>query len=375
MSVMRNEKPPVAGAAVVCLRDGCVLLARRAHEPSRGRWSFPGGKIRAGETARRAAEREALEETGLRVRTLEVVDVYDALFPPFHYCVADYLSVPLDAGAEPLAGSDALDARWVPFDEFDEYDPTPAMRCVLQRARWMLDHRDESPPALGLERTVAPTGISLGHPQRERICGLYVITDAHLQRHRSHDEIAAAALAGGARIIQLRDKSTDAGMLLPAARAIRERCRGAGALFIINDRIDLALAAGADGVHLGQTDLPVEIARRILGSERLIGVSVENVVQVRRAEAEGADYLGVGPVYGSATKADAGAPVGPAQIRDFSAATTLPIVAIGGITLERVPEVLAAGAASTAVIGAVVSAPDMEAAARALAAAASGEAG
>jgi thiamine-phosphate diphosphorylase len=105
----------------------------------------------------------------------------------------------------------------------------------------------------------------------------------------------------------------------------------------VNDRIDLAAACDADGVHLGQTDLPVAAARSLLGPGKLIGISVENLEQVRAAEAEGADYLGVGAVYGSASKTDAGDAVGPEQIRRFRAASRLPIVAIGGITLERAP--------------------------------------
>lgn len=360
---------PVAGAAVVCLRGESVLLVQRGQEPNCGRWSYPGGKIEAGESAREAAAREALEETGLRVRVLDVVDVYDAIFPPFHYCVTDYLAV-AEADAEPRASGDAMDARWVPFSEVEGYAITDAMQRVLRRARWLRDVREGAPPSLGVEADpVPPAGVALAPGLRSRVRGLYVVTDDTLVPGRDHVAAARAALRGGARLIQLRDKQRDAGLLLPVAREIRDLCAGAGALFLVNDRVDLAVAAGADGVHLGQTDLPVPEARTLLGPDRLVGVSVENVEQARLAEAQGADYLGVGAIYGSASKTDAGEAVGLEHLRRLRAAASLPIVAIGGITLERVSEVRAAGADSIAVISAVVGAPDPEAAARRLAAA------
>lgn len=351
---------------MVCLDGDRVLLVQRGREPNRGRWSFPGGKVEPGEAARATAEREALEETGVRVSVLEVVDVYDAIFPPYHYCVADYLAVPVGAD-QPMPGSDAQDARWVLFDEVDQYDLTDAMYRVLARARWLRETRLGAPPALGMEQEpVLPAGVTGSSSPRERVRGLYVITDERLGKGRSHSEQARLALAGGAQVIQLRDKSHDAGDLLPVAREITDLCRAAGALFIVNDRVDLAAAAGADGVHLGQTDLPIPAARAILGPEKLIGISVENEGQVRQAVGEGADYLGVGAIYGSATKSDAGDAVGVEQITRFRRISTLPIVAIGGVTREHVPEVRAAGADSVAVISAVVAADDPVVAARAL---------
>lgn len=352
---------PVPGAAVVCLREDAVLLVRRGREPNLGRWSYPGGKIEPGETARQAAAREALEETGLPVRVLDVVDVYDALFPPYHYCVADFLAVPLSA-QEPVASGDVTEAYWVPFTEVAQYDLTEAMHTVLTRARWLLAHGGAAPCCLGMEaRSLERAAL------RERVRGLYVITDETLRPGRTHLDIARAALEAGARVIQLRDKQRDAGDLLPVAREMAALCRAAGALFIVNDRVDLAVAAGADGVHLGQTDLPIGAARALLGPERLLGVSVETAEQVGQAEQEGADYLGVGAIYGTASKPDAGDAVGPDQLRRFRPLTWLPLVAIGGITLERIPEVRAAGADSVAVIGAVVAAADPTAAARDLA--------
>jgi thiamine-phosphate pyrophosphorylase len=362
----RNAVP---GAAIVCFRGEEVLLVQRGREPNRGRWSFPGGKVEPGETARAAAERETTEETGLRVRALEVVDVYDALFPPYHYCVADYLGVCLD-DREPVPGDDVMAARWVPLAEVSEYHLTPAMERVLARGQWLAGVRQGAPPALGMPEPLTAT-VDAGRAQRVRsaLTGVYAITDAGIRRGRGHTVIARAALAGGARAVQLRDKTADAGLLLPIAREIRQLCEVAGALFFINDRIDLALASGADGVHLGQTDLPVAAARRMLGSGPLIGISVEDLEQVRAAERDGADYLGVGAIYGTANKADAGAPVGLEQVVRFRAASALPIVGIGGIDRERADAVRGAGADGIAVIGAIAAAEDPETATRALVAA------
>jgi thiamine-phosphate pyrophosphorylase len=351
---------------VVCLHRDRVLLVQRDREPNRGRWSFPGGRVEPGETARAAATRETEEETGLRVQVLDVVDVYDAIFPPFHYCVTDYLAVPED-DTNPTAASDVADARWVSFADVDQYDLTDAMHRVLDRARWLMSVRAGAPPSLGIDlEPVALSGVAGRQSLRSRMRGLYVVTDETLSPGRGHVEIARAALAGGADVIQLRDKNQDTGYLLPLAREIAALCRAHDALFIVNDRIDLALAAGADGVHLGQTDLPISDSRLILGPDKLIGISVENTEQVLAAEAEGADYFGVGPIYGSATKLDAGDAVGLEQIIRFRAISELPIVAIGGITLARIPEVIRSGADAIAVIGAVVAADDMTAASRTL---------
>jgi thiamine-phosphate pyrophosphorylase len=192
---------------------------------------------------------------------------------------------------------------------------------------------------------------------------LCVITDARLAPGRDHVAIARAALAGGADMIQLRDKAGDMRALLPQARAIQALCRSHGAIFIVNDRLDLALAAEADGVHVGQEDLPAEPARRVLGPGRILGVSTHSREQAVAAQASGADYIGFGPMFATGTKETGYTPRGPAQLRKIRAAVPLPILAIGGITLENVAEVITAGATAPAVISAVVAAPDIAAAA------------
>lgn len=190
-----------------------------------------------------------------------------------------------------------------------------------------------------------------------------VITDPCLAPGRDHVAIAEAALRGGADMIQLRDKTGDLRDLLRQALALRALCRAQGALFIVNDRVDLALAAGADGAHVGQDDLPAEAARRLLGPGRLLGVSTHSPDQARTAEKAGADYVGFGPMFPTGTKDTGYAPQGLTALREVRRATRLPILAIGGIRLENVGAVILAGATAPAVISAVVAAPDISAAA------------
>ncbi len=199
--------------------------------------------------------------------------------------------------------------------------------------------------------------------------GLYVVTIRDEAAGRGHLDVAEAALAGGAHVLQLRDKELPARDLLALALRIREMitARAPRTLFIVNDRVDVAAAAGADGVHLGQEDLPCRAARAILGPEALIGVSATCLEEAVAAEAEGADYLGVGPVFPTPSKDDAAPAMGLADLARIRAATSLPIVAIGGIGEANAEAVLAHGADGIAVISAVTAAEDMAAAAGRLA--------
>jgi thiamine-phosphate diphosphorylase len=200
--------------------------------------------------------------------------------------------------------------------------------------------------------------------------GLYVITECW--RGRSHADVARAALAGGARAVQLRDKGMCVRELLATAQELREMCAKADALLVVNDRLDVALAAQAAGVHLGPEDLPVASARRaLLGWERrrfVIGASVSTVEEAKQAVADGADYLGVGSIFATDTKPDAGEAVGLQRIAEIRRVVSLPLVAVGGITSDNIAEVIRAGADGAAVVSAVSRADDMEAAARRLAA-------
>jgi len=196
---------------------------------------------------------------------------------------------------------------------------------------------------------------------------LYIITDEVLSKGRSHLDIARAAVAGGANVIQLRDKWASSRKLYEAAVEIRNLTRRTQTLFIVNDRLDIALACDADGLHVGQEDLPVSLARKLLGPEKILGVSATTLAQALKAEADGADYLGVGPVFEArGTKPDAGEPLGLKLITDVRRQCQKPIVAIGGINHENVGQVIKAGANAVAVISAVVAAEDIEEAVRSL---------
>ena len=196
--------------------------------------------------------------------------------------------------------------------------------------------------------------------------GLYVVTDGGLARGRPLVEIVAAAIRGGADAVQLRGKEAPAREQLALGRELRALTREAGILFIVNDRADLAVALDADGVHVGQDDLPPDIARRIVGAERIVGVSAGTLDEALAARDAGADYLGVGPIYATATKPDAGAATGTGLIAAIKGRVDLPVVGIGGINRENAAAVLAAGADGVAVVSAVVAADDPAAAAREL---------
>jgi thiamine-phosphate pyrophosphorylase len=177
--------------------------------------------------------------------------------------------------------------------------------------------------------------------------------------------LAETFLDAGARIMQLRLKDAPGRDFLAAARAIAELCRTRGAILIVNDRVDIAILAGAHGVHLGQQDLPLEAARRIAGENQIIGISTHTVEQARAAENGGADYIGFGPMYSGGLK-NIAAGMGLDKLRAIRAAVRIPIVAIGGITQARVPETLAAGADAVAIITDVVNAPDIGAKVRSI---------
>ncbi len=194
--------------------------------------------------------------------------------------------------------------------------------------------------------------------------GVYLVTDERLSKGRATAEIVRAAIRGGVDAVQLRGKDLPIREQLAIGRALRTITREAGVLFIVNDRLDLALALDADGVHVGQDDLPADVVRRLVGPEWIVGVSAATLAEARAARDDGADYIGVGPIWGTATKLDAGVAVGPGLIATLKAAVELPMVGIGGIGAGNAAQVIAAGGDGVAVVSAIMSADDSEAAAR-----------
>ncbi|HEX7063447.1 MAG TPA: thiamine phosphate synthase [Bacillales bacterium] len=188
---------------------------------------------------------------------------------------------------------------------------------------------------------------------------LYVITDERFHPGRNLFEVIEEAMAGGADIVQLRDKKSSKKEVLEKARELRRLTERYGVQFIVNDYIDVAMAVDADGIHLGQDDLPLEEARRILGAEKIIGISTHSLEQAKEAESGGGDYIGVGPVFSTGTKEDVVDPVTPHYVREAAANIKIPFVAIGGIKLHNVDQVLNAGAKRICAVSEIVGSFDV----------------
>jgi thiamine-phosphate pyrophosphorylase len=192
---------------------------------------------------------------------------------------------------------------------------------------------------------------------------LYLVTDRVLARGRSVVDIVREGAQGGVTIVQLREKELPTRAFVALARELHALLAPLGVPLIVNDRLDVALAAQAAGVHVGQDDMPVAVARRLLGPDHLLGVSVSTADEARAAEAAGADYLGVSPIFPTPTKSDTPAATGLAGLARIRAATRLPLVGIGGLNAGNAADVLGAGADGIAVVSAILSADDPRAAA------------
>lgn len=188
---------------------------------------------------------------------------------------------------------------------------------------------------------------------KKKIGKLHVLTDTVMQSRFSHIELARMAIEGGADTIQFRQKSGSTREMITTARKLKEMCAKSGVAFIVNDRVDVAIASQADGVHLGQDDFPINLSRKLMGAEVIIGGSAVTVEDAQKCLEEGADYVGFGPVYPTSSKPDASSPTGIELMKKAIKAVPLPFIAIGGIYEQNVAEVMQAGACGIAVISAV----------------------
>jgi len=190
--------------------------------------------------------------------------------------------------------------------------------------------------------------------------GYYFITDAKLSRAGNRSDVLSA-VSCGVKTVQYRSKNAETREMYHEALELGQICRDAGSLFLINDRLDIALAVEADGVHVGQSDMPCIKARRLLGEGKIIGVTVHNPAEAIQAEKEGADYLGVSPIFQTATKPDAGKPAGIRLIEEIRGQVSIPLIAIGGINHSNAPDVVRAGADGLCAISCVVAEEDVRA--------------
>lgn len=188
--------------------------------------------------------------------------------------------------------------------------------------------------------------------------GYYFITDSNLSRAGNKSDVLSA-VSCGVDIVQYRNKNAETLHMYEEALLLKEICQDRECLFLINDRLDIALAVEADGVHLGQTDMPCPQARKLLGSAKVIGVTVHNMAEALQAESDGADYLGVSPIFQTSTKPDAGKPAGIRLIEEIRGQVQIPLVAIGGINHSNAPQVIQAGADALCAISSVVAADNV----------------
>lgn len=195
---------------------------------------------------------------------------------------------------------------------------------------------------------------------------LYLVTDEHLARGRSTETIVTAAVAGGVTCVQLREKNIGTRAFIAKAKELKSLLQPLGVPLIVNDRVDVALAAAANGIHLGQSDMTIEDARRIAGDDIIIGISAESLQDAIDAQAQGADYIGISPVFNTDTKKDIATPLGLEGISSIRQQTSIPLVAIGGINKGNIKSVIKAGADGIAVVSAIVSADSPEISAREL---------
>ena len=318
----RNPVP--ASAAIVTDHEGRVLLVKRGIPPKTGEWCLPGGYIELDEEAHDSCRRELLEETGLHGGNPRLIGVFLSDSPFYHSVLVSAYHLKVEDLSTLRAGDDSTECRFFAVEEM----PPIAFRSHLQALQrfW-----NDSPK--GSRSTGAPWGA-------------YLITSADPLRETE------AAVRGGIRIVQYRDKSSLKGELYRMAQKLRHITADASVKLIINDHVDLAVAVAADGVHLGQDDLSMEAVRRMVPENMIIGLSTHSREQALDALRRGADYIGCGPIFATPTKAGY-QPVGLELLQWVTRNIPLPVVAIGGIDMDNLEQVKGAGAQNAAMVRAL----------------------
>lgn len=315
------ENPVPATAAVVADPGGRILLVRRSVDPGRGLWCLPGGFLEIGETPEQCVLRELKEETGLDGRIGRFVAMEMGHSSLYESVLVTAFTV-VDTHGDMHPGDDSAEAAFHPLGTLPELAFASHQRVIERVSGHWAEYFKP--------RLVDPLGA-------------YVITSG------DHLEVSRQACQAGARILQYRDKHAPWAEKLRLAREIRRLTRRTGTLFIVNDQLDIAQLAEADGVHLGQEDTPIVEARRLVPAGFLIGVSTHSKKQALAADRAGADYLAIGPVFDTPTKPDY-PPIGLETVRQVAAAVKAPLVAIGGLDLDNLGSLTALGIRNAAMV-------------------------
>jgi len=329
------ENPIPATAAVVINENNEILLVKRTVEPKAGQWCLPGGFVEMGEAPEHACLRELKEETGLEGEIHRWAGNIISESPVYQWVIVMGYSIKNVRG-QLTAGDDCSEAIFFNFDTM----PPIAFRSHREILKNVTEANEK------LLQGVQGDGFLEKSPpgrRRQEIFGAYVITSGN------HIEIAGRACSAGTRILQYREKHASRQEMAATAQKIREITRKYGTLFIVNDFIDIALIVKADGVHLGQDDIPIAEARKIVPPGFLIGRSTHSLEQAIEAEKQGADYIGSGPVFATPTKEDY-IPIGIDTVKQVIETVRIPVVAIGGLNLDNISELQKVGVKNFAMV-------------------------
>ena len=319
------ENPIPATAAVFFNEKQEVLLVKRSVEPKIGQWCLPGGFVELDETPQQCCLRELKEETNLTGLINRMLGVYLSENPVYKsVLVIGFLLSQVKGQIRP--GDDSDEVRFSSLSRLPPIAFKSHLKLIDDGSRVYRNHHSKS-----VSKTFNPH------------FGAYVISS------HNHIEIINEACRAGARIVQYRDKNSDKKKLMDNAKRIREITNRYDSLFVVNDHLDVAMISGADGVHLGQDDLTIEEVRQVAPPDFIVGLSTHSLMQAIRAERQGADYIGIGPVFATPTKHDY-VPIGVSVVEKVLRAVSIPVVAIGGLNLGNISEVKKIGVKNVAMV-------------------------